>query len=366
MAFPATRMRRLRRHAGLRRLARETCVTTDDLIAPLFLCPGTNQRRAISSMPGVYRYSVDTAVEEAKDLQRHKIPALLLFGVPDIAAKDAAGQEAWNSAGLVQQALRAIRVAVPELVLIADTCFCEYTDHGHCGVLGNNNALLNDRTLENLARTAVSQARAGADLVAPSGMLDGMVQTIRTTLDRAGFEAVGIMSYAAKYASCFYGPFRDAADCAPSFGDRRQYQMDYHNAREALRETLLDVEEGADFVMVKPALAYMDILHAIREKVNVPLAAYNVSGEYSMVKAAAERGWIDEKKAALEIVTGLRRAGADLVITYWAKDLAHWLAEPFDHTENAPLRVTETNKKARKTVASVARSPVARTGAPRT
>lgn len=334
MGFPIQRMRRLRRSEGLRRMTRETQVRTADLIAPLFLCEGRGEKQPISSMPGVYRFSVDTAVEEAKALHALKIPAVLLFGVPSEDKKDAVGKEAWSDSGLVQKALAAIREQAPELVLIADACFCEYTDHGHCGVLTASKEVHNDRTLENLARTAVSQARAGADLIAPSGMMDGMVYAIRSALDKEGLGETGILSYAAKYSSVFYGPFRDAAESAPSFGDRRQYQMDYHNIREAVREAELDVKEGADLVMVKPALAYMDVIRAVREAVRVPLAAYNVSGEYAMVKAAAERGWIDEKRAALEITTGIKRAGADLIITYWARQLASWLDEPAAETKD--------------------------------
>lgn len=327
MSFPIQRLRRLRRSEGLRRLVRETHVRVGDLIAPLFICEGTGERQEIASMPGIYRYSVDTAVEEAKLLYSLKVPAVLLFGVPGDARKDHVGKEAWASDGLVQKALRAIKEAVPGLVLIADTCFCEYTDHGHCGVLNAAKEVQNDRTLENLALTAVSQARAGADLIAPSAMMDGMVQAIRHALDTQGFTDVGIMSYSAKYASAFYGPFRDAGHSTPAFGDRRQYQMDFHNIREALRETELDVAEGADIVMVKPALAYLDVVSAVRAAVHVPLAAYNVSGEFAMVKAAARHGWIDEKRAALEITTAIKRAGADLIITYWAKDLSTWLEE---------------------------------------
>lgn len=327
MSFPFHRLRRLRRSEGLRRLVRETHVRVGDLIAPIFLCEGEGQRQEIASMPGVFRLSVDAAVEEAKLLYGLKVPAVLLFGVPHEHKKDAAGKEAWASDGLVQKALRAMREQVPGLVLIADTCFCEYTDHGHCGVLNAAKEVQNDRTLENLGLTAVSQARTGADLIAPSGMMDGAVQAIRTALDTQGFTDVGILSYSAKYASAFYGPFRDAADSTPSFGDRRQYQMDFHNIREAIRETEMDVEEGADIVMVKPALAYLDVIRAVRESVHVPLAAYNVSGEYAMVKAAAKNGWLDEKRAAMEITTGIKRAGADLIITYWAKELAQWLEE---------------------------------------
>jgi porphobilinogen synthase len=325
MGFPIHRMRRLRRSEGIRRLVRETQVSVGDLIAPLFLCDGENQRQEIHAMPGIFRYSVDAAVEEARLLHQLNVPALLVFGVPPDERKDPTGKEAWATEGLVQCALRAIREAVPGMVLIADTCFCEYTDHGHCGVLNAGKEVMNDRTLENLAHTAVSQARAGADIVAPSAMMDGQVSAIRKMLDTQGFEHVAIMSYAAKYASAFYGPFREAAHSTPSFGDRRQYQMDCHNLREAIREVQLDEEEGADIIMVKPALAYMDVIRAARETVRTPIAAYNVSGEYAMVKAASRNGWIDEKAAALEIVTGFKRAGADLVITYWAKDLARWL-----------------------------------------
>ncbi|MCW8133530.1 MAG: porphobilinogen synthase [Planctomycetota bacterium] len=357
MSFPIHRLRRLRRSEGLRRLVRETHVRVGDLIAPIFLCDGEGQRQEIPSMPGIYRYSVDAAVEEAKLLYSLKIPAVLLFGVPHERRKDGVGKEAWASDGLVQKALRAMHEQVPGLVLIADTCFCEYTEHGHCGVLNAGKEVQNDRTLENLALTAVSQARSGADLVAPSGMMDGAVQAIRTALDTQGFTDVGIMAYSAKYASAFYGPFRDAADSTPSFGDRRQYQMDFHNIREAVRETELDVEEGADIVMVKPALAYLDVIRAVRESVHVPLAAYNVSGEFSMVKAAAKRGWIDEKRTALEITTGIKRAGADLIITYWAKDLATWLeelpAEPADKKKEA----AEAAKRATKVVPAEAPKP---------
>jgi porphobilinogen synthase len=325
MGFPVHRLRRLRRSEGVRRLVREAYLTVGDLIAPLFLCDGENQRQEIQAMPGVFRCSVDVAVEEAKLMHKLRVPALLLFGVTPDERKDATGKEAWATEGLVQQALRAIKKAVPELVLIADACFCEYTDHGHCGVLNTNREVMNDRTLENLAHTAVSQARAGADIIAPSGMMDGQVAAIRETLDTQGFEHIAVMSYAAKYASAFYGPFREAAQSTPAFGNRRQYQMDYHNVREAVQEVQLDVEEGADIIMVKPALAFLDVVRAVREAVPTPVAAYSVSGEYAMVKAAARNGWLDEKATALEIATALKRAGADLIITYWAKDLARWL-----------------------------------------
>jgi porphobilinogen synthase len=327
MSFPLQRPRRLRNTAALRKMVRETTLTAHDLIAALFLCDGKKIRREITSMPGVYQMSLDVAVEEARAIHAAGVPAVILFGVPPKNRKDAAGAEAWSDAGLVQQALKRIKEAVPELLLIADTCFCEYTDHGHCGVLHQTQTVDNDATLSNLARVAVSQARAGADIIAPSGMMDGMVRAIREGLDTNGFTHVSIMSYSVKYASAFYGPFRDAAESAPAFGDRKQYQMDYHNAREGLREAALDLEEGADILMVKPALAYMDIIRSVRDNFNAPVCAYNVSGEYSMVKAAAKLGWIDEKRVALEVLGGIKRAGADMIITYWAKDAARWLSE---------------------------------------
>ncbi len=321
------RPRRLRQSDALRRLVRETHVSADNLISPIFVCDGSGVKREIVSMPGVYQMSVDCAVEEARLLSQLRIPAAILFGVPDRARKDACGSEAWADEGIVQKALRAIHSAVPELLLIADNCFCEYTDHGHCGVLNAAKEVENDATLENLARSAVAQAQAGAGIIAPSGMMDGMVRAIRGGLDAAGFSGTAIMAYSVKYASAFYGPFRDAADSAPAFGDRRQYQMDAHNKREGRREVLLDVDEGADIVMVKPALAYLDVVAEVRRTVDLPLCAYNVSGEYSMVKAAAERGWLDEKRTAMEITAGIRRAGADMIITYWARELAAWLKE---------------------------------------
>jgi len=326
MPFPIHRPRRLRQSDGIRRLVRETDLRVDDLIAPIFVCDGRQVRQEVPSMPGVFQLSTDAAVEEAELLRQLRIPAALVFGVPDRSRKDSRGAEAWSDDGLVQQALRAIKARVPELALISDACFCEYTDHGHCGVLNADREVANDRTLENLALAALSQARAGADIIAPSGMMDGMVQAIRKALDSQNFEDTAIMAYSVKYASAFYGPFRDAADSAPAFGDRRQYQMDPHNRREGRREALLDVEEGADIVMVKPALAYLDVVREIRGLVDVPVCAYNVSGEYSMVKAAARLGWLDEKRAALEILTSIKRAGADMIITYSAKDAARWLA----------------------------------------
>jgi porphobilinogen synthase len=324
MGFPNQRPRRLRSSPGLRRLVRETALSADHLIAPIFIVEGKNVRREVPSMPGVYQLSLDHAVEEAAQLKDLNIPAAILFGVPDKSRKDAHGKEAWSAKGLVQQALARIKEQVPGLVLIADACFCEYTDHGHCGVLNEKKEVVNDATLENLAKTAVSQAKAGADLIAPSGMMDGMVQAIRRGLDESKLQDVGIMAYSVKYASAFYGPFRDAADSAPAFGDRRQYQMDPANVREGLREAQLDLDEGADIVMVKPALAYLDVICRVRQAVHVPVCAYNVSGEYSMIKAAAKNGWIDEQRTVLESLLGMRRAGADMIITYFAKDVAKW------------------------------------------
>jgi len=327
MPFPIIRPRRLRQSEAMRRLVRETHVSVEHLISPVFVYEGTAARREIASMPGVFQLSADLVVEEAKLLKKLRIPAMILFSVPSRDVKDACGSEAWNDAGLLQNTLRDVKKEVPELLLIADACFCEYTDHGHCGVVNAAREVENDTTLENLAKAAVSQARAGADIIAPSGMMDGMVQAIRAGLDAAGFERTAIMAYSVKYSSAFYGPFRDAADSAPAFGDRRQYQMDCHNRREGLREVKLDVAEGADIVMVKPALAYLDVIAEVRRSVDLPVCAYNVSGEYSMVKAAAQNGWLDEKRTALEITASIRRAGADMIITYWAKDLAAWLKE---------------------------------------
>ncbi|HXI18389.1 MAG TPA: porphobilinogen synthase [Chloroflexota bacterium] len=325
MPFPLDRPRRLRRTAGLRRLTRETRLAVDQLVYPLFIASGRNLQQEISSMPGQFRWSVDTAVCEAQQIADLGIPAILLFGLPE--EKDEQGTGAFAANGIVQQAARAIKRAVPDLVVIADTCVCEYTSHGHCGVLASESDpdILNDATLEVLARTAVSQAESGVDVVAPSDMMDGRVGAIRRALDGRGFEHIPILSYAAKYASAFYGPFREAADSAPQFGDRRSYQMDPPNVREALHEIALDLEEGADAVMVKPALAYLDVIRAARDRFDVPIAAYNVSGEYAMVKAAAAQGWLDEQRVTTEILTGIVRAGADVVITYHAKDIATWL-----------------------------------------
>jgi porphobilinogen synthase len=316
------RPRRLRRRESLRGLVREARLTRENLVLPLFACPGEGVRREVPSMPGVYNLSTDEIAREAASAYDIGIPAVILFGLPD--AKDEMASGAYARDGIVQQAIRTVRRASPGLVIIADTCLCEYTSHGHCGVV-REGEVLNDESLELLARTAVSQAEAGADIVAPSAMMDGQVGAIRDALDGARLEHVAIMSYAVKYASAFYGPFRDAAASAPAFGDRRSYQMDSANAREALREAELDYTEGADILMVKPATAYLDILKTVRDRFDLPLAAYHVSGEYAMIKAAAERGWIDEGRVMLETLTSIRRAGADIVITYYAREAARAL-----------------------------------------
>jgi porphobilinogen synthase len=324
MCFPYVRPRRLRGTPTLRKMVSETSLSPDDLIYPLFVAHGKKLRKPVASMPGVSQFSVDQTVAEARLASDLGLPAVLLFGIP--AVKDALGSENFSDEGIVQQAVRAIKSEMPDLVVIADVCMCEYTDHGHCGVI-QGGKIDNDATLDILQRAALSYARAGADLVAPSGMMDGMVRAIREALDGGGFLDVGIMSYTAKYASAFYGPFRQAAEGAPKFGDRKCHQIDPANAREALRELSLDIDEGADIVMVKPALGYLDVLWRLRQACDLPVAAYNVSGEYAMVKAAAANGWIDERRVVLEILTGIRRAGADMVITYHAKDAAQWLAE---------------------------------------
>ncbi len=326
--FPALRLRRLRRHPGLRALVRETDLSVQDLILPLFIRSGTNIRQPISSMPGQAQITVDLAAAEAVEIASLGIPAVLLFGIP--SHKDATGSAAWDDAGVVQQAIHAIRAAAPSLLVMTDLCCCEYTDHGHCGIVNDRTGIMdvdNDPTLELLARQAVSHAQAGADVIAPSGMMDGMVAAIRQGLDAAGFQHIPILSYAAKYASAFYGPFREAAESTPQFGDRRSYQMDPANAQEALREVALDLADGADMLMVKPGLAYLDIVCRVKQAhPGVPLCAYHVSGEYSMLKAAAANGWLDERRTTLEILTAFRRAGADMIITYTAKDAAKWLA----------------------------------------
>ena len=319
MSFPITRMRRLRRNETLRGMVRETRLAREDLVQALFVVEGAGRREAVASMPGVNRYSVDQVVLEAKRIADLGIPAVILFGIP--AEKDARGSGADHAEGVVQRATRAIAEAVPSLCVITDVCLCEYTSHGHCGLL-DGREVDNDSSLERLASTAVSHARAGASIVAPSDMMDGRVAAIRRALDANGFEQVAILSYAAKYASAFYGPFREAAESAPEFGDRRGYQMDPSNRREALREMRLDLEEGADMLMVKPALAYLDILADARRSFDVPIAAYHVSGEYSMIKAAAERGWIDGDRAMEESLVSIKRAGADLIVTYAAMEMA--------------------------------------------
>ncbi|MCL5291624.1 MAG: porphobilinogen synthase [Actinobacteria bacterium] len=322
MQFPQYRMRRLRKNETLRRLVRETTLSVDDLIYPLFAIEGAGIRNEISSMPGCYQLSVENLVEEVKKVQSLEIPAVLLFGLP--AAKDEAASGAYDENGIVQKAVRALKASVPGILVITDVCLCEYTSHGHCGVI-KDGEVLNDVTLELLAKTALSHAEAGADIVAPSDMMDGRVSAIRSQLDEEGFADTPIMAYSAKHASSFYGPFREAAESAPSFGDRRSYQMDPANGNEAVREAALDIEEGADIVMVKPALAALDLIWRIKQEFGYPTAAYNVSGEYSMVKAAASKGWLDEKKAVLELLTGVKRAGADMILTYHAKDAARWL-----------------------------------------
>jgi porphobilinogen synthase len=307
-------------------MVRENILTTNDLIYPLFAVSGESFAKEVKSMPGVYQLSIDKIVEEAKEVYDLGIPAIILFGIPADKDNDATG--AWHDHGIVQRAATAVKEAVPGLLVIVDTCLCEYTPHGHCGYLevGDlSGRVLNDPTLELLKKTAVSQAKAGADIIAPSGMMDGFVQAIRAGLDEAGFEDIPVMSYAAKYSSAYYGPFRDAAESAPQFGDRRTYQMDPANGTEALKEIALDIAEGADMLMVKPALAYMDIIWRVKQATNLPVAAYNVSGEYAMVKAAALNGWVDEEKVVMETLIGFKRAGADLILTYHAKDAARWL-----------------------------------------
>ena len=317
--FPATRLRRLRRTGALRSLVRETRLDLDDLVYPLFVGPAT---QANEELPALGRFSVDDLAREAEELLGLGISAVILFGIPD--EKDDEGSGAYAADGVVQRALRALRERYPDLVLVTDVCLCEYTSHGHCGVI-ENGEVANDATLELLARTAVSHAGAGADVVAPSDMMDGRVAALRSALDEAGFSETPIVSYAAKYASAFYGPFREAAESTPSFGDRRGYQMDPANVREALRECEQDVAEGADVLIVKPALPNLDVIRAVRERFDLPVAAYNVSGEYAIVKAAAARGWLDERQAAIESLTAIKRAGADFVVSYWAKELAGWL-----------------------------------------
>jgi porphobilinogen synthase len=323
MEFPIYRPRRLRRNERFRELVRETSISPRNFIYPLFVGPGKNKVQPVSSMPGIAQLSVDRAVTECEEVKSLGIPAVILFGIPE--HKDSAGTEAYADSGIVQQAIRAIKEKVPGLLVITDVCLCEYTDHGHCGMIKGGD-VDNDSTLELLAKEALSHARAGADIVAPSDMMDGRVGAIRKTLDQNGFDQIAIMAYAAKYASGFYGPFREAAESMPQFGDRRSYQMDPANADEALREVELDIREGADIVMVKPAMAYLDIIYRVKTKFGYPLAAYNVSGEYSMIKAAGQNGWIDEARIVMEVLLAIKRAGADMILTYFAKDAAQALA----------------------------------------
>ena len=325
MQFPSYRPRRLRANATIRRMVRETAVSPSDFIYPLFVKPGKGLKDEIKSMPGQYQLSLDMLPAEIDELKALGIPAVILFGLP--SSKDEVGSEAYDEHGIVQEAIRAIKAHDPEFYVITDVCMCEYTSHGHCGILDDRGCVINDVTLELLAKEAVTHAEAGADMVAPSDMMDGRVAAIRAALDAEGFSDIPIMAYSVKYASGYYGPFRDAADSAPTFGDRTGYQMDSANAEEGLREAALDIEEGADIVMVKPALAYMDMIWRVKNEFGYPTAAYNVSGEYAMVKAAAANGWIDEKRVVLETMLGFKRAGADLILTYHAKDAARWLAE---------------------------------------
>jgi porphobilinogen synthase len=322
MAFPESRLRRLRQSPLLRNMMQETVLSAKDFVYPLFVTHGKGIRKEIVSMPDTYQLSIDTLVKEAQEVRRLGIPAVILFGIPK--KKDERGSEAYAPTGIIQQAVKALKDRVPDLVVITDVCLCEYTTHGHCGIV-KEGRVLNDPTLELLAREAVSHAKAGADLVAPSDMMDGRVKAIRTALDQEGFEMTPILSYAAKYASAFYGPFREAAGSTPKFGDRKTYQMDPPNVREALREVALDIEEGADIVMVKPALSYLDVIHRVRTAFNVPVAAYQVSGEYAMIKAAARLKWVDEDRVVIETLTSIKRAGADLILTYFAKDAARLL-----------------------------------------
>jgi porphobilinogen synthase len=327
MSFPTQRPRRLRRNENWRRMVRETSLSVDDLILPLFVVPGEGVRNPVTSMPGVFQLSVDEVAKEGAEVQSLGIPAVILFGVPHDQDKDPEGTEAYNPDGLVPQAIRAMKKEAPHLLIWADVCMCEYTSHGHCGVLSPDGEVENDPTLDLLAEAALAYARAGADAVAPSDMMDGRVWAIREALDEEGFVDLPIVSYAAKYASGYYGPFREAAHSAPAFGDRRAYQMDPPNVEEALREVELDIEEGADIVMVKPAGPYLDVIRQVKDAFGLPTAAYQVSGEYALIKAAAERGWVDEQRIALESLVGIKRAGADMILTYFAKDVARWLGE---------------------------------------
>jgi len=321
MNFPITRPRRLRRNQAIRDMVAETTLSIDDFVYPIFVIEGTDIKNPVKSMPGIYQLSLEHAIEEAKEAYNLGIKSIILFGIPE--KKDETGSEAYAENGIIARAIHEIKSKLPNLIVIADACLCEYTSHGHCGVLDKNGNVLNDPTLELLKKEAYVYAKMGADIIAPSGMMDGMVKAIRESLDENGFEDVAIMSYSAKYSSNFYGPFRDAAESAPAFGDRKSYQMDFRNVNEAIKEMMLDIEEGADFLMVKPALAYLDVIKTAKEQFPyIPLAAYNVSGEYSMIKAAGKMGWIDEKATMVEILTAIKRAGADIIITYFAKDIA--------------------------------------------
>ncbi|MFC1715315.1 porphobilinogen synthase [Candidatus Poribacteria bacterium] len=324
MSFPIARLRRLRRSENIRRLVRETHISAADFIYPMFAIYGDNVRNPIASMPGTFQLSIDNLILDVKEVVDLDIPAIILFGIPE--TKDEVGSSAYADDGIMQRAVQEVKSAYPDLLVVTDVCLCEYTDHGHCGPVENGH-VANDRTLDLIAVTAVSHVRAGADMVAPSGMMDGQIHAIRAALDSEGFQDIPIMAYSAKYASAFYGPFRDAAESAPKYGDRRAYQMDPPNTDEALREVSLDIQEGADIIMVKPALPYLDIIRRVKDEFQWPVAAYNVSGEYSMVKAAAQMGWIDEKRVALESLIAIKRAGADMILTYFAKDATRWLEE---------------------------------------
>ncbi len=324
MSYPSERLRRLRLSSNLRRMVRETRLDVDDLVYPLFVVPGKEIKKEIRSLPGNFHLSVDNLLREAREVKRLGIPAIMLFGLPK--SKDEEGSQAYAKDGIIQLTVRAIKDTLPDFTVITDVCLCQYTSDGHCGVV-KNGKVLNDLTLELLAKTALAQAESGSDVVAPSAMMDGQVKIIRQTLDENGYSSIPIMAYSAKYASSFYGPFREAANCAPQFGDRKSYQMDPANVEEALREAKLDLEEGADIVMVKPALAYLDVISRVKRQFNVPVAAYSVSGEYAMIKAAAAKGWVDEKKVVWEVLTSIKRAGADIILTYFAKEVAKWLAK---------------------------------------
>ncbi len=324
MKFPEMRARRLRRSKNIRDMVAQTMLRTDDFVYPIFVREGKNIKNPINSMPGIYQLSIDEAIKEAKDAYGLGVKSVILFGIPE--HKDDKGSEAYSESGVIARAINEMKSALPELVVIADACFCEYTSHGHCGILNKEGELLNDPTLEMLKEEAYVYAKMGADIIAPSGMIDGMVKAIRESLDENGFSDKAIMSYSVKYSSAYYGPFRDAAQSAPAFGDRKSYQMDYRNSDEAIKECMLDIEEGADYLMVKPALSYLDVIERVKNEFPyMPLAAYNVSGEYSMVKAAAKMGWIDEKPLMVEMLTSIKRAGADIILTYFAKDIARMI-----------------------------------------